>query len=83
MQQYRLICTQGLNFISTKHAHLLINVNKCNYHISNQMKWVMINGADWAHPEGPQSSLQGRWTHPVVHVSHTDAERYCKWAGKV
>ncbi|CBY23066.1 unnamed protein product [Oikopleura dioica] len=44
--------------------------------------WVMINGADWAHPEGPTSSLRGRWTHPVVHVSHGDAERYCKWAGK-
>jgi formylglycine-generating enzyme required for sulfatase activity len=51
--------------------------------LGNLAKWVMINGADWAHPEGPTSSLEGRWTHPVVHVSHGDAERFCKWAGKV
>src|SRR5262245_21182575 len=44
--------------------------------------WVYVAGADWRHPQGPGSSLQGRWNHPVVHVGIEDAEAYAKWAGK-
>lgn len=44
--------------------------------------WQYVHGADWQHPEGPQSSLKGRWNHPVVHVAFEDAEAYAKWAGK-
>jgi formylglycine-generating enzyme required for sulfatase activity len=43
--------------------------------------WIAIDGADWAHPEGPGTSLRGRRNHPVVHVSHADALAYCAWAG--
>ena len=39
-------------------------------------------GADWRHPRGPESSLQGLWNHPVVHVAFEDAEAYATWAGK-
>ena len=30
--------------------------------------WRQVMGADWAHPEGPQSDLSNRLDHPVVHV---------------
>ena len=30
--------------------------------------WRKVDGADWRHPEGPQSDLDGRGDHPVVHV---------------
>ena len=44
--------------------------------------WRKVEGADWLHPEGRHSSLDGRLDHPVVHVSWNDAHAYCSWAGK-
>ena len=47
-----------------------------------QQWWSYVPGADWRHPEGPGSSLNGRWNHPVVHVVYADAEAYAAWANK-
>ena len=44
--------------------------------------WTYVPGADWRHPRGPGSSLQGLWKHPVVHVAFEDAEAYAAWVGK-
>jgi sulfatase modifying factor 1 len=44
--------------------------------------WSWTPGADWRHPEGPGSSIDGKDDHPVVHVSWDDAAAYAKWAGK-
>jgi formylglycine-generating enzyme required for sulfatase activity len=43
--------------------------------------WRQVEGADWRHPEGPQSDIADRGDHPVVHVSWNDAGAYCSWAG--
>src|SRR6516162_4435874 len=44
--------------------------------------WRWVPGANWRHPEGPGSSIQGRENHPVVQVSWFDAVAYAQWAGK-
>ncbi len=44
--------------------------------------WDYKNGADWMHPQGPQSSIVGKEIEPVVQVCYTDAVAYAKWAGK-
>jgi len=44
--------------------------------------WSYLPGANWRHPEGPNSSIDGREDFPVVHVAYQDAEAYAKWAGK-
>ena len=44
--------------------------------------WRQIEGADWRHPYGPQSSLEALMDHPAVHVSWNDAHAYGAWAGK-
>lgn len=44
--------------------------------------WRFRFGADWRHPYGPDSSLEGIEDHPVVHVAYQDAEAYARWAGK-
>ena len=44
--------------------------------------WCKIDGSDWAHPEGPDSSLDLRLGYPVIHVTWNDADAYARWAGK-
>lgn len=44
--------------------------------------WSFTFGADWRHPLGPDSSLEGIEDHPVTQVSWTDAAAYARWAGK-
>jgi formylglycine-generating enzyme required for sulfatase activity len=43
--------------------------------------WRQVYGADWRRPEGPDSDLEGRPDHPVVHVSWDDAMAFCNWSG--
>jgi formylglycine-generating enzyme required for sulfatase activity len=44
--------------------------------------WHWVPGADWQHPTGPDSSLDGGDTLPVVHVAWEDVEAYARWIGK-
>jgi formylglycine-generating enzyme required for sulfatase activity len=44
--------------------------------------WQDIAGANWRHPGGPQTDIQGKEAHPVVQVSWEDAAAYAQWAGK-
>lgn len=44
--------------------------------------WKMQKGANWRHPNGPESTIDDKLDHPVVHIAWDDAIEYCKWAGK-
>lgn len=44
--------------------------------------WGYVKGANWRRPLGPDSSLVGKDTFPVVHVAYDDALAYARWAGK-
>jgi formylglycine-generating enzyme required for sulfatase activity len=44
--------------------------------------WSYVPGADWRHPDGPGSKIDGKDNLPVVHVCYADAAAYAKWAGK-
>lgn len=50
--------------------------------VPNLAWWKAVQGANWRHPEGPGSTLEGRLDHPVVQVSRNDAIAYCHWAKK-
>ena len=44
--------------------------------------WQIVPGANWQHPEGPDSSIEGRGDYPVVQVSYNDALAYAHWLGR-
>lgn len=44
--------------------------------------WYGVRGADWAHPGGGASSIDGLEDHPVTHVTWNDAQAYCAWASR-
>jgi formylglycine-generating enzyme len=66
---------QPASVVFFKPAHMVDLQNHYNW-------WTYILGADWRHPEGPESSIDKRAHHPVVHVAYEDAEAYAKWIGK-
>ena len=51
--------------------------------LTNHYRWWRYQfGANWRHPEGPQSDIKGKENYPVVQIAYPDAVAYAKWAGK-
>ena len=43
--------------------------------------WRYTAGANWRHPGGPATGIDGRGAFPVVAVSYEDAQAYARWKG--
>ena len=39
--------------------------------------WIPVPKSDFRHPEGPDSTFNGRLDHPAIHIGWTDALKYC------
>jgi formylglycine-generating enzyme required for sulfatase activity len=51
--------------------------------LNNHLQWwSYVRGANWKHPFGPGSNVDGKGQYPVVHIAYSDAAAYAKWAGK-
>ena len=45
--------------------------------------WHWVPGANWQHPYGADSNIEGKENYPVVHIAYEDALAYGNWAGKM
>ena len=45
--------------------------------------WRYTQGANWRHPGGPATDIQGRGTFPVVTMTLEDAQAYARWKGRM
>ncbi|SUS03367.1 Gliding motility-associated lipoprotein GldK [uncultured Defluviicoccus sp.] len=66
-----LLKPSGLVFVGAKHSEA-----------GPTAWWAVIPGADWRHPQGPESSIEGRDMWPVVQIAWADAMAYAKWLGR-
>ncbi|WP_051605644.1 formylglycine-generating enzyme family protein [Polaribacter sp. Hel_I_88] len=64
------------SLIFNKNVNAVVNMN--NY----TQWWTWKIGADWKHPEGPDSTIDDKEDFPVVHIALEDALAYCKWANR-
>lgn len=44
--------------------------------------WSYIHGANWRHPLGPESDINGKDDFPVVQIAYEDAQAFAQWSGK-
>jgi len=48
--------------------------------VVNAPWWIHVVGADWRHPNGPDTSVDDKLDHPVTQVSFKDAQSFCRWS---
>ncbi len=44
--------------------------------------WSYVPGANWRHPQGPKTTIEGKENFPVVQIAYGDAAAYAHWAGR-
>jgi sulfatase modifying factor 1 len=73
---------ESIGFSAVFHLALTGPVAAIVSRAANTPWWLGVEGADWRHPTGPDSSYEELLEHPVVHVSWHDCMAYCEWAGR-
>lgn len=48
--------------------------------VTNAPWWLPVQGADWRHPNGLDTSITEIMDHPVTQISLADAKAFCAWS---
>ena len=80
IDQYEVTNAQFRAFINATGYQTSVEIKGTSW-LFTDTGWEETTGVDWQHPYGPNTNLDGRDDHPVVHISLDDAVSYCAWAG--
>lgn len=64
------------SLVFNKNVNAVVNMQ--NY----SQWWTWKIGANWKHPYGSGTTIEGKDNFPVVHIALEDALAYCKWANR-
>lgn len=48
--------------------------------VTNAPWWLPVDGADWRHPNGVDTSIADVMDHPATQISFADAQAFCAWS---
>jgi len=71
----------GWSYVFAAHIHPAALGHVLPASVPGAQWWYGVQGADWRHPGGRGSSIDGIGSHPVVHVSFYDAQAFASWVG--
>lgn len=83
MDQTEVTNDMFATFVAATNYRTAAETNGFSYVFDPQRRELrQVFGASWRHPMGPGSDISQLGDHPVVHVAWTDADEYCRWAGR-
>ena len=81
VDKYEVTNAMFLQFVKSTNYQTQAEVAGWSWDFDGQ-NWSQPQGTGWLHPINASSNLDGLENHPVVRVSHADAQAYCQWAGR-
>ena len=81
--QHEVTVAQFAAFVSVTHHRTTAEREGRSLSYTERGVWQEVQGINWQHPLGPNSSARTRASHPVNHMSWDDAMAFCRWAGEV